>query len=228
MPGDLHAAGRQQPEHVAAHGLRPRRRAGDARRIFARTTRSSSRRSRKARRDYRDRRRIAPRRRAPSTAIESGGGTAILNSLADAAQQARRARDRHIIVLITDGYDENSDLAYEPSAGRRQGRQATVYVVGVAGIAGISLKGEDLLKRLANETGGRAFFPAREFQLAAVYDLIAADVQQRYVLTYTPTNQEADGTWRAITVKTSTPTWVVRVRAGYLRRRRRRSGRRSN
>ena len=34
---------------------------------------------------------------------------------------------------------------------------ATVYVVGIGGVAGISLKGERFLKQLANDTGGRAF-----------------------------------------------------------------------
>ena len=36
--------------------------------------------------------------------------------------------------------------------------------------------------------------------LPTVHELIAADVQKRYLLTYTPTNQKADGTWRTITV----------------------------
>ena len=83
--------------------------------------------------------------------------------------------------------------------------QATVYVVGIGGVAGISLKGERLLKQLAAETGGRAFLPSREEELEIVHDVLASDVQNRYLLSYTPSNQEIDGTWRTITVETGDP-----------------------
>jgi len=148
--------------------------------------------------------------------IEARGGTAILNSLVSAAEQLRTIDSRHVVVLVTDGYDENSDVAFERALDAIKATKATVYVIAIGGTAGISLNGERLLKRLAAETGGRAFFPAREFQLADIHGLIAADVQQRYVITYTPKNQALDGTWRAITVKTTTPTHVVRARAGYF------------
>lgn len=147
---------------------------------------------------------------------EAGGGTAILNALVTAAEKLGTIDTRHIVVLITDGYDEHSSIAFERALDAVKATKATVYVIGIGGSAGISLTGEALLRRLAAETGGRAFFPAREFQLTEVHGLIAADVQQRYQLSYTPSNQGLDGTWRTITVKTSTPTHVVRTRAGYF------------
>jgi Ca-activated chloride channel family protein len=149
-------------------------------------------------------------------AIEPSGGTAILNSLVTAAERLRGIDSRHILVLITDGYDENSDVVFERALDAIRTTKVTVYVIAIGGTAGISLQGERLLKRLAAETGGRAFFPAREFQLPDVHGLIAADVQQRYVLSYTPKNQALDGTWRAIAVKTTTPTHKVRARSGYF------------
>ena len=148
--------------------------------------------------------------------IESSGGTAILNALVTAAAKLGTIDSRHIVVLITDGYDEHSSVAFERALDAVKATKATVYVIGIGGSAGVSLAGEALLKRLAAETGGRAFFPSREFQLTQVHGLIAADVQQRYVLSYTPSNQVLDGTWRTITVQTSTPTHVVRARSGYF------------
>ena len=148
-------------------------------------------------------------------AIRSGGGTAILDSLAEAARQVSRVDKRQILVVITDGYDENSDISFDDALALVKASRTTVYVIAIGGVAGVSLTGEDLLKRLAHETGGRAFFPSREFQLSDVHGLIAADVQQRYVLTYTSTNQRLDGSWRTITVTTPDPTHVVSVRAGY-------------
>ena len=66
----------------------------------------------------------------------------------------------------------------------------TVYVVGIGGVAGISIKGERLLRRLAVESGGRFFFPSRDEQLPEVHDVLTGDVQNRYLITYTPTEPD--------------------------------------
>jgi VWFA-related protein len=147
--------------------------------------------------------------------IRASGGTAILDCLTQAVRQLRTAEGRQIVVLITDGYDENSDIAFDRALEAVKETKATVYVIAIGGVAGVSLRGEDVLKRIASETGGRAFFPAREFQLTDVHGLIASDVQQRYVLTYTPKNQRLDGAWREVTVSTADPRHIITVRAGY-------------
>lgn len=148
-------------------------------------------------------------------AIRASGGTAILDSLTQAVSQMRAEDGRQIVVLITDGYDENSKVSFDDALAAVRRSKATVYVIGISGVAGVSLRGEDALKRLATATGGRAFFPSRDFQLTDVNGLIASDVQQRYVLTYTPTNQRVDGTWRAIKLTTRDPTYSILVRPGY-------------
>ena len=148
-------------------------------------------------------------------AIHAGGGTAILDCLSALGTELHKVPGRHVIVLITDGYDENSTTTFDATLAALKAQEATLYVVAVGGIAGISLKGEDLLRSLAVSTGGRAYFPSRETQLGDVHALIASDVQDRYIVSYTPTNQQIDGTWRTITVSTSNPEHVVRVRAGY-------------
>jgi len=148
-------------------------------------------------------------------AMRSSGGTAILDCLTTVATQLNQAEGRNIIVLLTDGYDENSRITFDKALETVRAAKATVYVIAISGVAGISIKGEDLLRRLAVETGGRAFFPARDTQLADVHELIAEDVQQRYLVTYTPTNQKADGGWRAIALSTKDPAHVIKVRPGY-------------
>ena len=108
------------------------------------------------------------------------------------------ADGRHVIVLVTDGYDEDSQAKMEDALAAVQSAHASVYVIGVGGVAGISLKGERALRQIARETGGRVFFPSREQELPAVHELVAEDVQQRYLITYSPANQAADGAWRRI------------------------------
>lgn len=148
--------------------------------------------------------------------IIPSGGTAILDSLVEIATELSPLQGRQAIVLITDGYDEHSDAKYERALEALKTTSATVYVIGVGGVAGISLDGERLLRRLATETGGRAFFPAREIQLPDVHGRITSDVQFRYILTYTPSNQRLDGTWRSIEVTTGDPAHTIRVRPGYF------------
>jgi Ca-activated chloride channel family protein len=148
--------------------------------------------------------------------IRPSGGTAILDSLIQVAHSLAHVEGRRAIVLITDGYDERSKAQYDDAIGAVREAGATVYVVGIGGVAGISLKGERLLRQLAVETGGRFFFPSRDEQLATVHDTLTEDVQNRYLITYTPRNQNADGSWRAVAVRTGNATDVVRVRAGYF------------
>ena len=149
-------------------------------------------------------------------AIRPAGGTAILDSLKQVSRSLADVEGRRAIVLITDGYDENSSTPFEEALTAVKKAGATLYVVGIGGVAGISIKGERMLRQLAVESGGRFFFPAREEQLAQVHDVLTGDVQNRYLITYTPKNQDADGTWRAITVKTANPAYSVRTRTGYF------------
>ena len=147
--------------------------------------------------------------------IRSTGGTAILDCLTAAVTQLQAVEGRNIIVLITDGYDENSQTSFDEAMAAIKASKITVYVIAVGGVAGISLRGEDVLREIATQTGGQAFFPAREFQLSDVHGLIASDVQQRYVLTYTPSNQRLDGKWRFIRVETLDPEHEIVARPGY-------------
>ena len=148
--------------------------------------------------------------------IESRGGTAILNSLVEVSTVLSAVQGRRAVVLITDGYDEHSDKGFDEALAAMKAVQATVYVVGIGGVAGISLTGERLLKRLAAETGGRAFLPSREEELQLVDTMLASDVQKRYLVSYTPSNQTLDGKWRSIAVDTGDPTHKVRARSGYF------------
>jgi VWFA-related protein len=148
--------------------------------------------------------------------IRSRGGTAIADILIDASRLVAGIDGRHAFVLITDGYDEHSASRIEDALTAIQKTGSAVYVVGIGGVAGISLKGERMLKAVAAATGGRAFFPSREVELRSIHELVAADVQRRYLLTYMPTNQKVDGTFRKVTVTAFDPAWIVRTRPGYF------------
>jgi Ca-activated chloride channel family protein len=149
-------------------------------------------------------------------AIRPGGGTAILDSVEEAAKLISRVEGRHAIILLTDGYDEHSTAKLTDAISVVQQTGASMYVVGIGGVAGISLRGERFLRQLASDTGGRAFFPSSEIELRPIHELVASEVTLRYVLTYMPNNQKVDGSWRRITVKAVDPTLKIRARAGYF------------
>jgi len=119
------------------------------------------------------------------------------------------------VVVLTDGYDERSEQTETDTLEVLKQCATTTSVVGIGGVAGVSIKGERFLRRLARQSGGRAFFPYRDTELPAVYDHIATDVRQRYLLGYTPSNQRRDGAWRAISVSAGEGR-VVRTRTGYF------------
>ena len=149
-------------------------------------------------------------------AVKAQGGTAIVDALQQVSERDWRpggttcGRARNRWLRRAQPPDVRDDV------GSPQGeRRITVYVVGVGGVAGVSLKGEQLLRQIAAETGGRAFFPWNAKELAAAHGAIAADVQHRYRLAYTPTNQRKDGAWRVISLTATDSTYKVRARPGY-------------
>jgi VWFA-related protein len=150
-------------------------------------------------------------------AIQARGGTAILDSLVGLSRGLPESTGRRAIILITDGYDENSKTSIDDAIAVLKESRVTVYCVAIGGVAGISLKGEKVLRRIAKETGGRVFMPANDEQLEHVHTALADDVQNRYLLTYTPANQTQDGKWREIKVQLAEPrTYRVAARPGYF------------
>jgi len=147
--------------------------------------------------------------------MNASGGTAFLDVLNESTSLLQGLEGRRAIILITDGYDENSTATADAVIKSAEAAQVTVYVVGVGGVAGISLKGEQMLRRIADETGGRIFFPPREPDLVAIADQVATDAHSRYLITYTPSNQKKDGAWRQVTVDVP-DGYRVRTRAGYM------------
>lgn len=147
--------------------------------------------------------------------MKATGGTAFLDVLRESTSLLTGLEGRRAVILITDGYDENSSTKVEDVIRSAEAAQVTVYVVGIGGVAGISLKGEQMLRRIADETGGRIFFPPREPDLVGIADQVATDAHSRYLITYTPSNQKKDGAWRQVTVDVP-DGYRVRTRAGYM------------
>jgi len=151
-------------------------------------------------------------------AAHAEGGTAIFDSLKQMSDRIAPEPGRHAIILITDGFDENSQETFDDAVEAVKRARATVYAVAIGGIAGLSSRGAEQLKQLAAETGGRVFVP-RYDELGPVYDQLAVDAQTRYLISFTPGNQVQDGSFHRIVVRAVTALgeeYRVTTRDGYF------------
>jgi VWFA-related protein len=148
-------------------------------------------------------------------AIRPGGTTGVLDGLTAVARRFVPGDRRRAVVLVTDAYDEVSETKVDDVLAALKQADVIVYTLAVGGVSGVSLEGEALLRRIAHETGGRAYFPWTPREVNAAHAAIVADAQHRYRVTYTPSNQRQDGTWRTIRLATVNPAYSVSARAGY-------------
>jgi len=121
------------------------------------------------------------------------------------------------VVVVTDGRDENnpgnapgSRHTLEELLAKVAETDTTVYAIGLG--ANVD---RAALQRIADESGGAAYFPEDVAALPAEYRRVVDDLRRRYVLTYTSTNDARDGAWRAITIASRKPGFVIRSRRGY-------------
>jgi Ca-activated chloride channel family protein len=151
-----------------------------------------------------------------------GGQTAIIDAVYLSAEHVtdyrkgdQSDRRRRALIVITDGEDRNSFYKQEQLFARLREEDVQIFVIGFvseldkeAGLIRKSPreKAVALIKRLASETGGRAFFPESLAELPQIANEIVRDLRTQYVLAYNPTNKTADGTYRAIKVTVDQPS----------------------
>jgi Ca-activated chloride channel family protein len=164
----------------------------------------------------------------------TSGGTALLDAMiatADYAHEKGRHR-RKALIVISDGLDQNSSLKEREVIAAIQENEVQLYFVGfideddnTRSFFGKSpaKKARELLTRLADNSGGRAFFPAELSEMPAVAAQIARDLRTQYLVSYYPTNERRDGSFRAVKVTVSPPAssprkLIARTRQGYYAR----------
>lgn len=130
---------------------------------------------------------------------------------------------RRAMVIITDGEDTVSERYLKDAIEIAQRSETLVYVIstkasGMFGVqAGTVDRKEDKeLKRLAEETGGRAFFTGDVIELERSFSSVARELRSQYLIAYSPTNDKYDGKYRQIEVKlTNNKNMKVRTKTGY-------------
>lgn len=152
--------------------------------------------------------------------INSGsrmGSTAMNDSIYTVSSDLlSREAGRRVIILITDGRDTSSRVKIKEAIERTWRNEILVYTIGIGDRAygGVN---SGVLKKIAAETGGRAFFPKREDDLDRAFAQIDEDLRSQYVLSYEPANEARDGSFRTIQVRVKNrKDLLVRHRRGYF------------
>ena len=156
----------------------------------------------------------------------SGGSTSLYNAVYIALRELAKVKPpseeelrRQAIVLLSDGEDTTSLVTYEAVLDLAKRSETAIYTIGLQPRDTMGLKGfreaEFVLRQLAQETGGRAFFAQKAEELAGVYEQIAEELSSQYTVGYAPTNTARDGTWRRLLVQVDRPNATARTRRGY-------------
>jgi VWFA-related protein len=154
--------------------------------------------------------------------LQPKGETAMRDAVLMGIQhlRSRAKRDKRVLVVITDGED-NSSVATQQRLieGARQ-NNAIVYAIGLMGgePPESAERARKQLDELANQTGGRAWFPADVSEITAITPEIAHEIRNQYVVGYTPADSNKDGKFRTVKVEVNVPGAIVRTRSGYYAR----------
>jgi Ca-activated chloride channel homolog len=141
------------------------------------------------------------------------GGTALYDVIVKSIEQLGRQTGRRALVVFTDGEDLNSRVPEEAAEQRLESSDAVLYPIG----QGRAPKMEALkrvLERLAQKSGGRAFFENLD-ELDAVFARIVEELSNQYLLGYPRPETAKDGTWRKQRVEIPGRDLKVRTRQGY-------------
>jgi Ca-activated chloride channel family protein len=158
---------------------------------------------------------------------QANGSTSLYNALYVSLKELRkvpvRSEDeirRQAVVVLSDGDDTSSLMPYEEVLDLAKRSETAVYTIGLRPPANETIRGgfkeaEFVLRQLAQETGGRSFFPNSVHELPKIYDLISQELSTLYSIGYTSRNPSRNGAWRRIVVRVARPGMLARTRQGY-------------
>ncbi len=152
---------------------------------------------------------------AGSTAVWDAIWATSEELLGTSAEHTRRA-----IILLTDGDDTSSRMKIHEAVERAQKADALIYAIGIGDRYQFNVN-EGALRKIAEQTGGRAYFPQHEQDLRDAFSQIQKDLREQYLVAYSPTNKARDGSYRKIEIQVVNPalkqqSLKLNYRSGYF------------
>jgi VWFA-related protein len=149
--------------------------------------------------------------------------TNLFDALYDTLDRLDRVQGKKYIILVTTGYDSFSKLTLDKITKKvKDTKDVTIFpisvgqilrIMGGAGNRGMGihaseidyLQADNQLRTFAALTGGRAYFPRFQGEYGEDFRDIGNDIRNQYSLTYRPSNDKLDGTYRKLKVQVVTP-----------------------
>jgi Ca-activated chloride channel family protein len=161
------------------------------------------------------------------TWVQSKGRTALLDGVAMAMNEMKKAHNgRRAILIISDGGDNSSRFTESEVRNWVREGDVQIYAIGIFEAMGVrgrtpeEMGGPGLLTDLGEQTGGGHYFVENLADLPDVAAKIGLELRNQYVLGYSPKNPARDGKYRKVEVKLvkvkDLPPLRARFRAGYV------------
>jgi len=152
--------------------------------------------------------------------LRPGGGTALYDALYYACRDKllkapKGTPVRRAVILLSDGEDNLSHVTREEAIDMAQRAEAIVYTIST-NVSGTKGAGDKVLERIADATGGRAFFPFQIRDVSNDFAEIQDELRSQYAVSYKPADFKSDGHYRTIEIiANSRKDLRVRARRGY-------------
>jgi VWFA-related protein len=149
-------------------------------------------------------------------------GTVLYDAIYVASNEKLKGEvGRKCIVVITDGVDEGSKVPIEEAIEAAQKADVVVYSIDYSdaafygGMFGMTGGGYSALKRMSDETGGHVYQVDNKHPLDSVFKELQDEMRSQYSIGYTPTNDNKDGSYRKLLIRTTDKSLKVQARQGY-------------
>lgn len=151
--------------------------------------------------------------------LQDGGGTALYDAIYKACREKllKQTSDhpiRKAIIVLSDGEDNQSEVSRAQAIEMAQRAEVLIYAISTDD-SGLILRGDKILEQLAEATGGRAFFPFKMKDITHSFSAIEDELRSQYVVSYKPSDFDADGRYRSIEITANKRDLQVRARKGY-------------
>jgi Ca-activated chloride channel homolog len=135
------------------------------------------------------------------------GSTAIWDAIwvtSDEILSQASDKTRRSIILLTDGHDTSSQKKMDAAIDSALKVDVVVYAIGIGDeyYGGVN---KGTLRKISERTGGRAFFPEDESELRAAFAQIQLELRSQYLVAYSPTNKNKDGSYRRVQIEILNP-----------------------
>lgn len=153
--------------------------------------------------------------------LRPGGGTAMYDALFYACRdklgkQQQTGPVRRALILLSDGDDNQSHVTREEAIEMAQRAEVIIFTIST-NVTGSAGRGDKVLQRIADATGGYAFFPFQITEVANAFSEIQEALRSQYALSYKPADFKADGRYHSIEILAMNKKGLrVRTRRGYF------------